>query len=57
MTLRSLATSRYGKRYTRNRERTRSQISMIRGMTNSENNNKRQYERNDGLSRIRKIYR
>jgi hypothetical protein len=42
--------------YTRNRERAKSQISMIRGMRNSGNSNKGQYERDDGLSRIRIIY-
>jgi hypothetical protein len=33
------------------------QREMIRGMTNSGNSNKEQYERYDGLLRIRKIHR
>jgi hypothetical protein len=48
---------RYEKHSIRNRERTRSRVSMIGRMTNSGNSNKRQYERYDGISRIRKIHR
>jgi hypothetical protein len=36
MTSRSLASSHYGKRYTRDRERTGSRVIMIRGTTNFE---------------------
>jgi hypothetical protein len=57
MTARSLASSRYGKHYTRDRERSRSRVSMIHGTTNFENSDDVQYEKHNEISNTHNIYR
>jgi hypothetical protein len=57
MTSRSLASSRYGKHHTSDHEHIGSRIRMIRGTMNLGGSNKKQYEKYDGISRIRKMHR
>jgi hypothetical protein len=57
MTARRLASSRYGKRCTRDRERTRSRISIIHEATNFGNSNDVQYENHNEISSTHGIHR